>query len=184
MSTKDRIILAAKELFSTKGYHETKVSDIAEKAGVAQGTFYLYFKSKEDLFLELIKTLHRRLMEDLEKYYHKEDSFEVKIKNLLEDFIKEIYNNKEIAIIFFHYLLGINEEFKNIYVQKISDLQKLLAKIIEKDLPSQDSFVASNLIIGYIRQLIFNCLLIKNESLERLKERLDQGLNIIFKGIK
>ncbi|MBX0312473.1 MAG: TetR/AcrR family transcriptional regulator, partial [Sulfurihydrogenibium sp.] len=44
MSTKDKIIVAAKELFSTKGYHETKVSDIVEKAGVAQGTFYLYFK--------------------------------------------------------------------------------------------------------------------------------------------
>ncbi|UUZ87039.1 TetR/AcrR family transcriptional regulator [Paenibacillus sp. P26] len=44
------MVAAALELFQTKGYHSTKVSDIVKAAGIAQGTFYLYFKSKEDLF--------------------------------------------------------------------------------------------------------------------------------------
>jgi AcrR family transcriptional regulator len=47
---RERIIEAAMKLFEEQGYHGTKVSNIVKEAGMAQGTFYLYFKSKEDLF--------------------------------------------------------------------------------------------------------------------------------------
>ena len=47
---KMNMIDAALKLFEEQGYHQTKVSDIVREAGVAQGTFYLYFQSKEDLF--------------------------------------------------------------------------------------------------------------------------------------
>lgn len=47
---RDKIVESALKLFEQKGYHSTKVSDIVKDAGMAQGTFYLYFKSKEDLF--------------------------------------------------------------------------------------------------------------------------------------
>lgn len=43
------IISTARKLFIEKGYEETAVSDIVKKMGVAQGTFYYYFKSKEDV---------------------------------------------------------------------------------------------------------------------------------------
>lgn len=45
---KQELIQAAEELFRVSGYEETSVSDIVKKVGVAQGTFYYYFKSKED----------------------------------------------------------------------------------------------------------------------------------------
>jgi AcrR family transcriptional regulator len=45
---------AGMAVFAEKGYHRTKVSDIVRKAGVAQGTFYLYFDSKKSLFLTLL----------------------------------------------------------------------------------------------------------------------------------
>lgn len=44
----------AVELFAKNGYHKTKISDIVRQAGVAQGTFYWYFKSKEAIVLEII----------------------------------------------------------------------------------------------------------------------------------
>ncbi|WP_028548081.1 TetR/AcrR family transcriptional regulator [Paenibacillus sp. UNC451MF] len=47
---KKNMIDAALKLFEDQGYHQTKVSDIVREAGVAQGTFYLYFQGKEDLF--------------------------------------------------------------------------------------------------------------------------------------
>lgn len=46
---KDEILNAAMELFASKGYEQTSVSDIVKKIGVAQGTFYYYFKSKEEV---------------------------------------------------------------------------------------------------------------------------------------
>lgn len=42
------------ELFTTKGINNTAISDIVEKAGVAKGTFYLYFKDKYDIRDKLI----------------------------------------------------------------------------------------------------------------------------------
>jgi len=53
------IIDAAEMLFNTHGYQETQVSDIVKAVGVAQGTFYYYFKSKE----EVVEAIVRRTMD-------------------------------------------------------------------------------------------------------------------------
>jgi AcrR family transcriptional regulator len=47
------ICAAALELFSSKGFHETTMEEVANAAGVAKGTIYLYFESKEHLLLAL-----------------------------------------------------------------------------------------------------------------------------------
>ena len=46
---KDALLKTAFELFTDQGIHDTTISNIAEKAGVAKGTFYLYFKDKHDI---------------------------------------------------------------------------------------------------------------------------------------
>jgi len=51
---KQSILMAAKDVFADKGYHAAGVADIIDKAGIARGTFYLYFKSKRDVFSALI----------------------------------------------------------------------------------------------------------------------------------
>ena len=47
----DEIATAALEVFAKRGLHQTTLDDIAKEAGVSKGTIYLYFKSKEDLFI-------------------------------------------------------------------------------------------------------------------------------------
>ena len=49
------------ELFSTYGYHQTKISDIVKSANLTQPTFYLYFQSKETLFNDLNEKFHNEL---------------------------------------------------------------------------------------------------------------------------
>lgn len=49
------ILDAANRLFNTKGYHETQVSDIVKEIGVAQGTFYYYFKSKDEVLEAMVR---------------------------------------------------------------------------------------------------------------------------------
>lgn len=51
---RNEILDAAKPLFDAKGYHETAISDIVKKMGVAQGTLYYYFKSKDEILEALI----------------------------------------------------------------------------------------------------------------------------------
>jgi AcrR family transcriptional regulator len=51
------ILDAAAEVFARSGYHGTSVADLVEAAGVARGTFYLYFQSKNAVFIELLDKL-------------------------------------------------------------------------------------------------------------------------------
>lgn len=55
------LLLAARDVFATKGYHDAKVDDIVALAKVAKGTFYLYFADKRTVFSELVDVLFDRL---------------------------------------------------------------------------------------------------------------------------
>jgi TetR/AcrR family fatty acid metabolism transcriptional regulator len=57
---RDRILSAAERIFARHGFFAAKVSDVAREAGVADGTIYLYFKSKDDLLISLFE---RRMQE-------------------------------------------------------------------------------------------------------------------------
>ena len=55
------ILNAARCVFARQGYADTVVDDIAAQAGIAKGTLYLYFKSKEDIFLAALLEDSRRM---------------------------------------------------------------------------------------------------------------------------
>jgi len=60
-ATKRRILDAAEGVFGEMGYYEASVSEITRRAGVAQGTFYIYYHTKREIFVELIEDLGLRL---------------------------------------------------------------------------------------------------------------------------
>ena len=60
---KIEILNAALELFLRKGFEETSVHDIVNKIGVAQGTFYYYFKSKEDVVDSIIEVYIKEIID-------------------------------------------------------------------------------------------------------------------------
>ncbi len=59
--TRKRLLDAAEAVFGRKGYHAASISDITRRAGVAQGTFYVYFPSKKAVFAELVRERSRAL---------------------------------------------------------------------------------------------------------------------------
>jgi AcrR family transcriptional regulator len=60
-ATRQRLLEAAEQVFADLGYHEASIVKITESAGVAQGTFYLYFQGKKEIFEELMRDLNRRV---------------------------------------------------------------------------------------------------------------------------
>lgn len=61
---KKRIVEAAITVFAKKGYHKTKMSDIAKEVGVSKGTLYQYFKSKKELFEAVVQIPFRKIQEE------------------------------------------------------------------------------------------------------------------------
>jgi AcrR family transcriptional regulator len=59
--TRAKLLAAAEEVFSASGYTAASIVRITERAGVAQGTFYLYFGGKLEIFEELVEDLNRRV---------------------------------------------------------------------------------------------------------------------------
>lgn len=60
-ATFNKILKAAEEIIGERGYHDTSISAITDRAGVAMGTFYLYFRGKKDIFRELIYNIHHEV---------------------------------------------------------------------------------------------------------------------------
>lgn len=86
-----RIILAAIETFSEKGYASTSTSEIAKKAGVAEGTIFRHYKTKKDLLLNILAPLISKIMapfliKDLYKVLdHHYDHFEDFLRAMLQN---------------------------------------------------------------------------------------------------
>src|ERR1019366_9731597 len=53
----EQILTAAFEVFAAHGYEAARIDDVAERAGIAKGTIYLYFKGKDQLFRAVVRNL-------------------------------------------------------------------------------------------------------------------------------
>jgi len=70
---KNELLNTAQELFFTQGYEKTSVENIIKKIDVAKGTFYYYFKSKEDLLDKLVKRMADKIQIEIKKIVKKTD---------------------------------------------------------------------------------------------------------------
>ena len=64
-ATRRKLLDAAEIEFGDRGFHTASVSSITQRAGVGQGTFYLYFRTKEEIFSTLVKEIGRSLRKDM-----------------------------------------------------------------------------------------------------------------------
>ncbi len=60
--TRRRIMEAGREVFTRKGYHDTRVSEIIDRTGLGHGTFWIYFRDKEDLLRALVEEMLREFV--------------------------------------------------------------------------------------------------------------------------
>ncbi|AHL21750.1 Transcriptional regulator [Thermococcus nautili] len=124
--TREKLVSSAMELFAKKGFDKTTVDEIVARAGVAKGTFYLYFKSKDDLIKELaFEVMPIMAMPSLNDPYITVSfpTLESYLLQLGKEFL-EFYSESYRAEIFFH-MLSVRERMKSIdeiYRQSCSEL--------------------------------------------------------------
>ena len=63
IKTRQKLLNVTHELIKEKGFYKLSISDITDKAGVAAGTFYVYFNHKEDIVLEICKNLVKIILQ-------------------------------------------------------------------------------------------------------------------------
>ena len=99
LSKKDkrrRIIDAAVKVFAEKGFFGSKVSEIAETAGVADGTIYLYFKSKDDILISLFQEKMSEIVKQLQAILSEESDPETKMRRYVIEHLKLVARQPEL----------------------------------------------------------------------------------------
>ena len=93
----EQILEAARKVFCQKGYDAATVSDIVREAGIAQGTFYLYFESKKDAFLALSRQFQQMMAKAAERAHDPEAPFEERIRSWIEASFDCARHNTDLA---------------------------------------------------------------------------------------
>ncbi|MCR8843416.1 TetR/AcrR family transcriptional regulator [Paenibacillus sp. SC116] len=126
------ILDAAYELFGANGFYETKMSEIAERAGIAKGTLYLYFSSKEQLFTAMTKRDFEQFLEQLTNGLQQSESLKERLSEVASHHLRYFYNRRDYTKLFF--MMPNNDpemlqEIQSFMVQYI----RILADMLEID---------------------------------------------------
>lgn len=90
------ILRTAARLFSSKSYHDVTMDEVAHEVGVAKGTIYLYFDSKERLYLEILENAFDELVSLIEREIAKEDSAPTKLAKMLKLICRYYSEHKDV----------------------------------------------------------------------------------------
>ena len=106
-----QILTAALRVFAERGYHGAAVSDLVKAAGVARGTFYLYFDSKEAIFHELLEGLLATLRESVRGVDRSAEApdAEDQLVGIIEDILRTVQSNRALTRIIFREAVGLDE---------------------------------------------------------------------------
>jgi TetR/AcrR family fatty acid metabolism transcriptional regulator len=94
---RDRILAAAVKVFAKSGFHATRVSEVAKAAGVADGTIYLYFKSKEELLVSLFEDRVERLLTFMREELPKQPNAPARLRAVIEMQLGLLEGERELA---------------------------------------------------------------------------------------
>jgi len=93
------ILAAALDEFAERGFAAARLDDVAKRAGVAKGTIYLYFRDKEALFQELVRTMVTPLIGTIEALGAADLPMRALCDNIVDLFVREVYETRRKDVI-------------------------------------------------------------------------------------
>jgi len=183
-----RIIAAALKVFARKGFFNSKVSEIAQEAGVADGTIYLYFKNKDDILISVFETEMKAMISTMKKELSKCNDPLEKIKMFAFQHLNMITENQEWAEVA-QVELRQSSKFMREYVKdNFADYLDIFAGIIregqEKGIikPSVNTGIAKRAFFGALDEMGRYWVLSKAKRYS-IEESAEQISDIFIKGV-
>jgi AcrR family transcriptional regulator len=194
---RQQIMIAAKRVFSVKGFGKATMEDIAKEAELSPGTLYLYFKNKDELYASLSLRILQYLLIRLEHVNAEPDLSPDQMIQSLKETMYDVYEFDPLILVnMFH--LQSSEALKNLTPELLSEIKDLsqsslnaMAKIFEKGI-NKGAFVEKKpLVFSDIVWSLFSGIVlweeskrIINEESNSLKETLEIAFEIFAQGIK
>src|SRR5712692_10509222 len=130
-SKRERILRAATDVFARSGYFNSKVSEIAKAAGVADGTIYLYFDGKEDLLITIFREHTRNYLQSLERELAHVRRAEDRIRIAIRHHLEALGRDRALAIVAQVELRHSLKFMSLLSQQEVADYLGLLRKMVE-----------------------------------------------------
>ncbi len=118
MDKNNKLLAAAIRIFARKGYQNTSIDEIVAEASVAKGTFYNYFRSKEDIFLAIIADGTDRLSQKMIDESNKYSDPTEKVKAIISSQYKFFRQNLDICRVMLSEIWRLESRWKQKYADK------------------------------------------------------------------
>lgn len=151
-----RIIAAATKVFARKGFYKAKVSDIAQEAGVADGTIYIYFNHKDDILISLFEEKMQEVLDNMEKQISSESNPLAKIEKFAFLHLRLIQDNKDMAEIIQVELRQSDKFMKDYHNEKFAKYLDLIGTIIQEG--KEKGLFREDVIPGIAKRAFFGAL--------------------------
>ncbi len=155
LEKRNLIIDVAANLFSEYGFHEVNMEIVAKKAGIAKGTIYNYFRSKEELYFAINETRLSKLISELEKKFQEQISVLDDLRGFVIHVFMFLLKYNDFFLIFQRTRLKKQQLKSKSLEEKIQRLKDLLEDILREGVEKKifkdlNTCFASDLILGMI----------------------------------
>lgn len=168
-----RILDAALKTFVKRGFPDTKVAEIASEAGVAEGTLYNYFPSKEDLLLALFDEKWGGIIEEIKGKISRLDDPNKKLKAIFSLVVRMFKKNRQLAELFMVDVKQSSIFLNNYTINRIVEFLDLIEEVLEegkekgiyrRDL---DTRVAKMIIFGAAQGILLSWVLSESAAVRK-----------------
>ena len=184
---REAILRAATRVFARNGYFSSKVADIASAAGVADGTVYLYFKSKEEILHSIFDRSVDEAVNDARKQMEKIEDPREKLRRIAHLHLERLGADRDLAIVFQVELRGSTKFMEEFSAAGFAAYLGLIRATIEEGQragvfrANLNAKVMSKILFGALDEMATNWILSKRRY--KLPPMADQVLDIFLNGV-
>jgi len=184
---REAILRAAITIFAHNGYFNAKVADIAREAGVADGTVYLYFKSKEEILHSIFDRSVDEAIADAKKQLARISDPKEKLRQIARLHLERLGADRNLAVVFQVELRGSTKFMEEFSAAGFAEYLSLIrmtfeegqrAGVFRADLNAR---VVSKILFGALDEMATNWILSKRRY--KLAPLADQVLDIVLNGV-
>lgn len=185
---REAILRAAITVFASKGYFNSKVADIASQAGIADGTVYLYFKSKDEILRSIFDGAMIEFISDGRRELEKLKSPADKIRKIAELHLERLGADRDLAVVFQVELRGSTKHMQEFSAAGFAEYLDIIRATIADGQASGDfrtdikPIVAAKILYGSLDEMVTNWVLSNRQY--PLAPMAGEVLKIYFEGIR
>jgi TetR/AcrR family transcriptional regulator, fatty acid metabolism regulator protein len=182
------ILRAATRVFARNGYFNSKVADIARAADVADGTVYLYFKSKEEILHSIFDQNMAEAISAGRKLIEKVSDPREKLRRISSLHLERLGADRDLAIVFQVELRGSTKFMEEFSAAGFAEYLRMLCSIFEEGQRAGvfrselNAKVAAKMLFGALDEMATNWIISKRSY--KLAPTADMVLDVFLNGVK